>query len=1269
MASFVRNLLIRGAVLAVVAALTYGGWTAAHWVSPERVRAAVLDHLHARFGESVEVSLGAAEMRLFGGLAVTHLTLTRRGEAEPFLHVPHAVLYHDKEKLTRGELTLRKIALDRPTVRLDRRADGSWGFDEFATPGAGAADQSLPTLLVHDATVVVTDHRPGGPPPVALRHVHLTVLNDPLPVLKFDGKGVAVAAVALTSSGDIPAGVFTVPFGVSARLHRASGHLTARVECDELDVGPDLAPLVADVHPKAADYLHRFQGKVTVTADVTCGDPNRPATYDVRVGLRDGRFEDAAVLPWPIDRLTGTVRVCDGRLTVDKMTGQLDKATAELTLESKPDLLCPTAAAAADRRVPGTPLVGPRLRPVVLGHQLTAPAADPDPCGDPVAAVEDMLDRFEFKVLGLSLDNDLFARLTPAAQKIKTMFRPTGGVDIAVRFSRPDGGWRREVDVTPQQLGIEYEHFRYPITDLTGSLKKVTAGAVVGGRRTQAVDEFRVAVAATAGGQRIAIDGRVAGDGPDPMVDLVIAGTAVPIDDKLISALPGKYADELGKLRATARGNFHIAVRREQGVNRLETTYRIWCYNGQVNHTQFPYPLRQVRGDIVIVINTWDRTRPLKPDLPLTVVPDRDRVELKNFEAVHDGGRLWVSGVSRAVPDTPDRKLTLRVSGQNCPIDAEFLAALREVQAGELVDALTPRGELSFGSEFEVWERGQPATPPGAVGRGTPHGPDDRGTTPPGPQAPPPPAEPAFDPVKDLTVTFHFRGPSVTPTFFAYPLHQVGGIVRYRQGRIELSDVTARHGASTLKLGAGEVRFPAGGVWANLGDIHVAPLVADGQFLKALPADARRGFEKLNVRGQAELTVPHLVISLPGLPAAADPTPAVLAAAHRPPPHPPDRFRPTERLAALISLPPFAAERKPPDKPLVVTAAGLLPFTLPWQKAPAAAPVVPLAVATAAPVVYWNATLKLTGGSIDAGVPLDDVYGAIASEGRFEGTHLGAVIGTAWFDRATVAKQPVTAAKVAYRVRPQQPDPATAGQFLPAVAEFRDLTGTLFGGTVGGEARVTLADPVRFRLWLTGSGVKLEDVARHHKMGSGELAGLAQGEVLLESGPDPKTGKPVLTGGGRVDVPQGRMYNLPVLLELVKVLKGQTPDGVAFEEAHATFDVAGDKVTVTQIDLLGAAVSLGGSGELNTASTDARFEFYTIWSQTLRRWLATPFGEVTGLLSGGLFKIELTRANGETAYQAHMLPAVTDPMRAVAERWRARLGRREAAPTVRAAPR
>jgi hypothetical protein len=135
------------------------------------------------------------------------------------------------------------------------------------------------------------------------------------------------------------------------------------------------------------------------------------------------------------------------------------------------------------------------------------------------------------------------------------------------------------------------------------------------------------------------------------------------------------------------------------------------------------------------------------------------------------------------------------------------------------------------------------------------------------------------------------------------------------------------------------------------------------------------------------------------------------------------------------------------------------------------------------------------------------------------------------------------------------------------------------------------------------------------------------------------------------------MYKLPVMLELIKVAKLQTPDQTGFEEGHATFRIRGDRVLVDKLDLLGSAVSLGGSGELDIEAKNVKLEFYTIWSQTLKRWLTTPFGDPTAALSDKLFRIEATRTNGsDFKFTPRMVPVVTDPFRAIADRVRKRTG-------------
>jgi hypothetical protein len=816
----------------------------------------------------------------------------------------------------------------------------------------------------------------------------------------------------------------------------------------------------------------------------------------------------------------------------------------------------------------------PRPLPILqASHTAPAPAGDPDPLRE----LEEKLDRFELTVRDLALDDDLFARLPPLATKVRRTFNPTGSVDLDVKFARTPAGWTREVVARPNRLGVMYAKFRYPVSDVAGTVKQVTD--------SDGTDEFRVDLIGTAGGRRVVAKGTVGATGQDPLVQLTISGTDVPIDDRLFAALPPKYTAVLSQLRATGRADFIAELRQAPGVNRLENAIRLRVYGGAVHPTPFPVPLADVSGRVRIWVTAVAPDRPLRPGLPIEPVPDTDRVELDGFEATHAGGKVWVP-TGQVVPVPGGRKIALNLQGLNVPLDADVRTAIREVRLDETLSAFRPTGAVTFGADLELVDRDDPET--------------------------------RFDPVADFALVMNFKGPTITPEFFPYELADLAGVLRYKAGQVNLAKLEARHGPSRVEVNAAEVRFvPGGGVWANVGGLVVNPFVPDPALIAALPPGVRAGVAKLNPRGPMELAVKQLVVRT----GAAGTEDAIAA--------------------------PAAAGRWPAGYPLTTRGQ---------------APVDP------GPTLYWNAELRLAGAALDVGLDWKEVHGAVACVGRYDGDRLGTVVGNAWVDRAVFADHPVSAVKAGFRVRPQEPDPTRPGGFTTPVIEFPDLTGTVYEGIVGGEARVVLGDAPQFRLWLTAAGVRLDALARELKLGSGaELRGLAQGRLLLENPPDPKTGVPTLTGAGQVDVPTGRMYKLGVLLPMLKLLKLQAPDETAFEEAHATFELAGDRVKVTSLDLVGTAVSLGGSGELTTNGQDARFEFYTVWSQALRRWLSTPLGDVTSFLSGNLFKIEVVRRDGQTAYTPHMLPVVTDPVRAVAERFRNRVLSPASEPAVRAA--
>jgi hypothetical protein len=180
---------------------------------------------------------------------------------------------------------------------------------------------------------------------------------------------------------------------------------------------------------------------------------------------------------------------------------------------------------------------------------------------------------------------------------------------------------------------------------------------------------------------------------------------------------------------------------------------------------------------------------------------------------------------------------------------------------------------------------------------------------------------------------------------------------------------------------------------------------------------------------------------------------------------------------------------------------------------------------------------------------------------------------------------------------------------------------------------------MRYELKMSAEHVRLEDFARHNLGPSAPVSGLAMADLYLSGqGNDLEN----LRGNGTIDVPSGRMYNLPVLLDLLKILGLRLPDGTAFEEAHAKFTVEGPRVRVDRIDLYGSSISLRGQGEVK--GTDVRLDFYAVWSR-ITAYLPPIIKEIPPALSQNLWKIKLRGRPGEFRCTQEPVPILVEPVK------------------------
>jgi len=70
-------------------------------------------------------------------------------------------------------------------------------------------------------------------------------------------------------------------------------------------------------------------------------------------------------------------------------------------------------------------------------------------------------------------------------------------------------------------------------------------------------------------------------------------------------------------------------------------------------------------------------------------------------------------------------------------------------------------------------------------------------------------------------------------------------------------------------------------------------------------------------------------------------------------------------------------------------------------------------------------------------------------------------------------------------------------------------------------------------------------------------------------------------GGGRVEIRDGHMYRLPILLAIFNVINLTVPDDDAFQTAQVDFHVAGNRVLLEEVLLRGSALALSGYGSLS----------------------------------------------------------------------------------------
>jgi hypothetical protein len=229
------------------------------------------------------------------------------------------------------------------------------------------------------------------------------------------------------------------------------------------------------------------------------------------------------------------------------------------------------------------------------------------------------------------------------------------------------------------------------------------------------------------------------------------------------------------------------------------------------------------------------------------------------------------------------------------------------------------------------------------------------------------------------------------------------------------------------------------------------------------------------------------------------------------------------------------------------------------------------------PSAAWDVVLDVQDASLQCGFPIEhlsgDVHlvgsnenGAFSSRGNlnvdsvmYHNIQLTGVTGPLLVDASGI----VFGTEAEADVQGRAPQP---------------LIAQTIGGQLSADIRIGFEPELPYRLQVRLERGDLTEFSQEMQLKSANIRGRANALLTLSGN---RYGWPSWRGTGAVRLFEADIYEVPVMLALLKLLSIRQPDTTAFTSSEIDFRVQGEHVYLDRINFNGDAVSLKGSGEMD----------------------------------------------------------------------------------------
>lgn len=416
--------------------------------------------------------------------------------------------------------------------------------------------------------------------------------------------------------------------------------------------------------------------------------------------------------------------------------------------------------------------------------------------------------QFNILATNLWLDPQVGELLSSEGQRLFQLINPSGRFTVRASYDS-----EAETPVSLEQLtaldcSVRHQLFPYPVEGISGTIEQVQNG-------------FRVALTGFAAGRPVVMNGLITPpDGADAAI-VHVETDQFPLDRRFTEAIVAaehqgvRKAIESLSLTGTAdiRADFVRAAGPDQ---RFQLSLDVDVTDAALTFENFPYPIEQLSGRV-------------------HYHPREERVwRFTNLSGRH--GPTVLSGeASFDVREQPGR-LRVHVNAHNGRLDETLQHACitADPDLARVWNELNPSGWLQVEGLQLDWSPG---------------------------------SRPQVD-IASLRV----QQGTVVPRSFPFRWDDVAAELAWRNGRVDIGRVEARHGGTTIFIDGAKPAEPAlfeltpNGPhrWVlRLPDISVRKLDPAGEFVAALPSDVASVMRNLNVRGPIDA---ELLMDLRGWP-------------------------------------------------------------------------------------------------------------------------------------------------------------------------------------------------------------------------------------------------------------------------------------------------------------------------------------------------------------------------------------------------------------------